>query len=334
MTSAPIVEVDHLHVELPAGRDWVTVVDDVTFAVEGGELVGLVGESGSGKTMTGLALLGLHDRRSTRVTGRVMVDGLDVTRLSRRHLDALRGDRIAMVFQEPMTSLNPAFTIGEQIAETVRRHRGASRRAARARAVELLSRVGIADAARRSRSYPHEFSGGMRQRVAIAIALSCDPKVLVADEPTTALDVTVQARILDLLQDMQRENGMAVILVSHDLGVVAERCDRVLVMYAGQIVEEARASDAFFCPAHPYTEALLATLPQLAPRSGQLATIPGSAPRPFEMPAGCRFHPRCTHALASCSAAAVELLPLSSTRSSRCVLGDALLRNGHHVTSA
>ncbi|MEO5902089.1 MAG: ABC transporter ATP-binding protein, partial [Ilumatobacteraceae bacterium] len=243
-----------------------------------------------------------------------------------RRLEDIRGDDIGMIFQEPMTSLNPAFTVGQQIAEMVRRHRGGSRKEANARAVEMLRRVGIPSPAKRAREYPFQFSGGMRQRVMIAMALACDPKLLIADEPTTALDVTIQAQVLDLLRDMQQEFGMSLIFITHDLGVVADICDRVVVMYAGRVVETASIDDLYFRPAHPYTEGLLTAMPQIGTRSGRLASIPGSTPVPSSLPSGCAFHPRCPYAIEACTSGDVELVELGNGRSSRCIrVGDLSL---------
>ncbi len=320
----PVLAVEDLEVQFATDDSWVTVLDGVSFIVGRGETVGLVGESGSGKTVTSLAALGLLPDRSARITrGSVRLDGVELVGMPRRRLEALRGDEISMIFQEPMTSLDPAFRVGDQIAEVVRRHRGGSRRAASARAVEVLTKVGIPDAGRRARSYPHEFSGGMRQRVMIAMAMACEPKVIIADEPTTALDVTIQAQVLDLMRGMRDEFGTAVVVVTHDLGVVADICDRAVVMYAGQVVEQAGVEDLYHRPRHPYTEALMTAMPQLTGRSGRLATIPGRTPAPDAMPAGCRFHPRCRHALAGCregdTGGRVEIRTVAPARASRCL---------------
>jgi peptide/nickel transport system permease protein len=315
----PALSVRGLSVEL-AGHP---VITDVTFDVHPGETVGLVGESGCGKTITALGIMGLLPARVARVSsGEVLLTGRDLVAMSTAARRALQGDEIAMIFQEPMTSLNPAFSVGEQIAELVRTHRGASRRAAWARAVEMLDRVGIPDAARRAKEYPHRFSGGMRQRVMIAMALACDPQVLIADEPTTALDVTVQAQILELLRSLQQERGMAVVFVTHDLGVVAEICDRVVVMYAGQVVEHGTAAELFARPAHPYTRALLASLPQTVAPHAELHVIPGQVPSPAQYGSTCRFAPRCAHVTDRCAVP----VPLVHTahRQVRCVRADEL----------
>ncbi|WP_219416195.1 ABC transporter ATP-binding protein [Pseudonocardia nigra] len=330
----PLLVVEDLEVEFATDDGWATVLDGVSFTVGRGETVGLVGESGSGKTVTSLAALGLLPDRSARITrGSVRLDGVELVGMPRRKLEALRGDEISMIFQEPMTSLDPAFRVGDQIAEVVRRHRGGSRRTAAARAVEVLTKVGIPNAERRARSYPHEFSGGMRQRVMIAMAMACEPKVIIADEPTTALDVTIQAQVLDLMRAMRDEFGTAVVFVTHDLGVVAGICDRAVVMYAGQVVEQASVDELYHRPRHPYTEALMTAMPQLTGRSGRLATIPGRTPAPGAMPAGCRFHPRCGHAVAACgegdSGGRVEMRTLlPAGRESRCLRVQELALRG------
>ncbi|MDG4771056.1 ABC transporter ATP-binding protein [Solwaraspora sp. WMMD792] len=303
-----------------AAGGWTDLVHQVSFEVAAGETVGLVGESGCGKSTTALALMGLLPPRDLRVGGgTVRLDGTDLFRLSRRGWEDVRGDQISMIFQEPMSSLHPAFTIGEQIAESVRRHRGLSRRAAADRAVELLDLVGVPDARSRARAYPHEFSGGMLQRVLIAIALACEPKLLVADEPTTALDVTVQAQILDLLHEMRDRFGLAVLLVTHDLGVVAEVCDRVVVMYAGQVVEECGIDTFLAGPRHPYSRALLAAAPDAAV-DGELTWIPGAPPGPDELPSGCLFQPRCRYAHDACRSGPIVLRRAADGHASRCLL--------------
>jgi oligopeptide transport system ATP-binding protein len=271
----------------------------VSFALDRGATLGIVGESGSGKSVTALSIMGLVPRPPAKiVSGSVLFDGRDLTQLSDKQLEAVRGAQIGMIFQDPMTSLNPTLTIGTQITETMRRHLDVPKDEARRRAVDLLGKVGIPNPADRLSDYPHRFSGGMRQRVMIAIALSCNPKLLIADEPTTALDVTIQAQILDLLHDLQREYEMALILITHDMGVVAEVSDHVAVMYAGQIVERAPVLELFDHPEHPYTEALLGSLPQIEGegiREGRLTMIPGRPPDLVDPPAGCRFAPRCPY---------------------------------------
>jgi oligopeptide/dipeptide ABC transporter ATP-binding protein len=297
----PILSVRGLTTELRTERGRFHAVDAVSFDLFPGEVLGIVGESGCGKSMTALSILGLVPRPPGRiVAGEVWFEGRDLVRLSERELQRVRGAKIAMIFQEPMSSLNPVFTIGEQIAETLRHHERLGRRAARARAVELLAMVGIPSPAERLDAYPHELSGGMRQRVMIAIALACNPKVLLADEPTTALDVTIQAQILELLERLQAELGMAVVIITHDLGIVAEFAHRVLVMYAGRVIEEGPVEAIFESPAHPYTRGLLASLPDLEGEIGRLSAIPGSVPQLGELGPGCRFAPRCGLAEPAC----------------------------------
>jgi peptide/nickel transport system ATP-binding protein len=316
-----LLTVDGLRVQFATAKGWLTVVDDVGFSVGPGETVGLVGESGCGKTVSALAVMGLLPQRGARIeSGSVRFGGRELTRLSNSEMRRIRGNDISMVFQEPMTSLNPAFTVGNQIAEVVRLHRDVNRRAAWSRAVEMLDLVGIPDARRRAHEYPHLFSGGMRQRAMIAMALACRPKVLIADEPTTALDVTIQAQVLDLMRSLQKSLGMSMLFVTHDLGVVAEICDRVVVMYAGQVVEQAPVNDLFARPNHPYTSALLASMPQAVALATRLHVIPGEVPSPDRLPAGCRFHPRCEFVTDRCIEAAVPLtVDASGGTAARCV---------------
>jgi oligopeptide/dipeptide ABC transporter ATP-binding protein len=297
----PLLEVDDLRVHLFTSRGVVRAVDGVGFAVSAGASLGIVGESGCGKTMTALALMRLIPSPPARiVSGRIMFDGEDVVALDDARLRALRGDAMAMIYQDPMTTLNPVFSVGEQIAESVRLHRDASRAAALERAVEMLELVGIPDPARCAASYPHQLSGGMRQRAVIAMALACHPKLLIADEPTTALDVTIQAQILDLMRRLQQELGTAIILITHDLGVIADLVDTVVVMYAGKVVERAPVKRLFGAPRHPYTQGLLRSVPSLDTREHRMRTIDGTVPSAFAMPQGCRFHPRCTLAREIC----------------------------------
>jgi oligopeptide/dipeptide ABC transporter ATP-binding protein len=295
-----LLEVDDLRTHFFTREGVVHAVDGVSFSVERGKTLGIVGESGCGKSVTALSIMGLIPKPPARiVSGSVVFEGRDLTELSDRDLEDVRGREIAMIFQDPMTSLNPTLRIRTQITETIRRHLGASRQQADRRAVELLEEVGIPRAPERVNDYPHRFSGGMRQRVMIAMALACNPKLLIADEPTTALDVTIQAQILDLLDRIRREHDMAMIIITHDMGVVAETADELAVMYAGQIVEQAAALDLFGSPEHPYTEALLGALPQLEGediRGGRLATIPGRPPDLVDPPPTCRFAPRCAYA--------------------------------------
>jgi peptide/nickel transport system ATP-binding protein len=282
-------------------------MEDAHFTVQRGKTLGLVGESGSGKTVSALAVMGLLPAKVSRVAGSILFEGRDLTGLSASSLRKLRGNDIAMIFQEPMTSLNPAYTVGNQIAEQVRAHQEVSRAVASKIAVEMLDRVEIPSAGTRAQDYPHAFSGGMRQRVMIAMALSCSPKLLIADEPTTALDVTTQSQIIELLHTLQREEDMAMIFVTHDLGVIADVAADVVVMYAGQVVEDATALDLFGRPRHPYTEALLDSIPQLTPKGEPLHAIPGMVPRADQFPTGCRFAPRCSYVQDTCTAAPVSM---------------------------
>ena len=308
MTNQPVLAVEGLSVEFRGHPDWLRVVDNVSFEIQPGETVGLVGESGSGKTVTSLAAMGLLPRRAARIAeGTVHLDGRDLQQLTPTERRQIRGRDMSMVFQEPMTSLNPGFSVGNQIAESLRVHRKLTRRQALAQAVGLLELVGVPDAERRIKDYPHTFSGGMRQRAMIAMAVACQPRLLIADEPTTALDVTVQAQVLDLLRRLQREFGMAMLFVTHDLGVVANACDRVVVLYAGQVVEQAVAADFFTRPRHPYARGLLDAMPQVGDPRERLRAIPGEVPRPEAFASGCRFHPRCAYAELRCAEAPVAL---------------------------
>ena len=304
-----LLSVKNLRVEFLTDGQWLPVMEDASFTVRKGKTLGLVGESGSGKTVSALAIMGLLPPRGCRAGGTAHFEGRDLMHLSPADFRQIRGNEIAMIFQEPMTSLNPAYTVGNQIAEQVRTHLHLSKAESWKVAVNMLERVEIPHAAERAHDYPHAFSGGMRQRVMIAMALSCSPKLLIADEPTTALDVTTQAQIVDLLHTLQREEDMAMIFVTHDLGVIADVADDVVVMYAGQIVEHAGATALFTRPAHPYTEALLNSIPQLTPPGEPLRFIPGMVPRPDQLPRGCRFHPRCSYAIDACVSTPVPLRP-------------------------
>ncbi|WP_024796555.1 ABC transporter ATP-binding protein [Tomitella biformata] len=315
-----VLRIENLSVEFPTERGWTQVVDDVSLRVPAGSAVGLVGESGSGKTVTSLAAMGLLPPRGSRVSGSIRIAGRETVGLSEREMSDIRGTDVSMVFQEPRRSLSPAFTVGDQIAEVVRRHEGASKKSSVARAIEMLDAVGIPDAARRSQAYPHEFSGGMCQRVMLAIAMVCRPKLLIADEPTTALDVTVQREMLRLMKDLQAEYDVSILFITHDLGVVAEMCDSVAVMYAGQIVESTRIDDLFDDPRHPYSEGLLAAIPDPRARGTRLSSIPGAVPAPWDWPETCRFQERCRHAVAGvCDAGPVGLERLAAGRAVRCV---------------
>ena len=313
-----LLEIKNLSVEFPTRRGTVCAVENVDLNVDEGEVVGIVGESGSGKSVSALAIMGL-----VAAPGKVSADGLsfdgrDLNALSARERRALTGRDVAMIFQEPMTSLNPCFTVGFQISEALGVHEGGSRRNRRRRTIELLDQVGIPDAASRLGAFPHQLSGGMNQRVMIAMAIACNPRLLIADEPTTALDVTIQRQILDLLLDLQRQRGMALILITHNMGVVAQTAQRVVVMYAGQVMEQGKAADIFAGPRHPYTAALLDALPERAEGQRRLLAIPGVVPGLTDRPAGCLFNPRCRYVSDLCLGARPPLLHAAS-RAVRCV---------------
>ena len=315
----PVLEVRDLVVEFATEDGPLRPVDHVSFAVGRGEIVGLVGESGAGKTLTSEAILGLIRRPPGRVSGQVRFRGRDLLALDEPSLARIRGKEIAMIFQNPGASLNPVFRVGDQLVETMALHLGDSRGALRRRTVEILTRVGIPSAAARVRDYPHQFSGGMAQRVMIGMGVACAPALLVADEPTTALDVTIQAQVLSLIRRLAREMGMAVLLVSHDLGIVSQMCHRVIVMYAGRVVEEASIATVFRAPAHPYTKALIACLPGLDDGS-RLGAIPGVMPGLKALPRGCRFHPRCGVAEARCATEEPALRPAGPDQVAACHL--------------
>ncbi|WP_127088619.1 ABC transporter ATP-binding protein [Aquabacter cavernae] len=307
--SDPVLAVERLNISFHTRRGVLRAVRDLSFHVERGETLAIVGESGCGKSITALSLLGLVPEPGRVEGDAVRLEGRNLLALPEAKLRRLRGARIAMIFQEPMTALNPVLTVGEQIMEAILEHEKVSRAAARDRALALLERVRIPDAKRRFSDYPHRLSGGMRQRVVIAMALALSPAVLVADEPTTALDVTIQAQILELIDELKRENGTAVVLITHDLGVVAEHSDRVLVMYAGRKVEARATADLFARPLHPYTRGLIAARPQPGGGRARLAEIPGTVPSLFAMPAGCAFAPRCAVAEPACGVAVPPLMP-------------------------
>jgi len=298
-----VLEVQDLHMGFPVAHGTARAVDGVSLSLARGRVLGLVGESGCGKSMTALCLLRLVPSPGRITGGRILFQGRDLLTLPEREMRAVRGAGVAMIFQEPMTALNPVLTVGSQIAEAIAVHRPVSRREAWDRAVALLDEVGIPEPAARATDYPHQLSGGMRQRVMIAMAISCEPQVLVADEPTTALDVTIQADILALLRDLRERHGMAVLLITHDLGVVAEQADDVAIMYAGRIVEQAPVAEIFARPRHPYTQALLRSMPRLGHHVDRLAQIPGHVPDLAKLPAGCAFRERCPIAVDACGAA-------------------------------
>jgi peptide/nickel transport system ATP-binding protein len=310
----------HLETRIAVRDSEVRGVDGVSFDIRRGEVFGLAGESGSGKSMTAFSVMRLLPLRGRIAGGQVLFKGEDLTKVSEDRMRALRGDRIAMIFQDPMTSLNPVFTIGDQIAEPLREHRGMSAAAARAKVIELLTSVGIADADRRFNSYPHEFSGGMRQRVMIAMALACDPDLLIADEPTTALDVTIERQILRLIEELRSEIGAAILLITHNLALLAEHCDRIAVMYAGQIVEMAETDQLLSDPLHPYTKALLGSMPRAHISRGRLQPIVGLPPTITGERRGCAFAPRCPARRADCDTIEPGIRRVRPGRDVRCIL--------------
>jgi oligopeptide transport system ATP-binding protein len=320
-----LLSVRDLHVSFKTDEGLVEAVRGVSFDLAKGETLGIVGESGSGKSVTNLALMGLIPQPPGRIDrGSAMFDGRDLIGMNPKELMAIRGRRIGMIFQDPMTALNPLMTIGQQLTEVTRRHLGLSSAAANRRAAEMLDMVGISSPAQRLRDYPHQFSGGMRQRVMIAMALSCEPDILIADEPTTALDVTIQAQILELLADLQKRRGTSIILITHDLGVVAGVCDRVMVMYAGRVVERAGVRPLFAQPRHPYTLGLLRSLPRLdRDHSEQLEAIPGQPPDMTRVPPGCSFRARCPYAFSRCETEDPGLRDVGDGRVSACWFDDA-----------
>jgi peptide/nickel transport system ATP-binding protein len=318
---AQLLKVTDLRTSFFTSDGEVRAVDGVTFDIESGRTVGLVGESGCGKSVTALSIVQLLPRGTGRIVGgAIHFNGKDLVSLREEEVRRIRGNEISMIFQEPMTSLNPVMTVGDQIAETVRLHLGASRKEARDRAIEMLRLVKIADAQKRVDNYPHQFSGGQRQRVMIAMALACTPKLLIADEPTTALDVTIQAQILELIGELQQRLGMAVLLITHDLGVVAERADEVAVMYAGKIVESASPEIIFSRPKHPYTVGLLNSMPSRRGTKKRLEAIAGMVPSPLQWPTGCRFRDRCTRAEARCAEAQPPLVELEARHRVACFM--------------
>ncbi len=321
-----LLEVRNLQTHFPTRAGLVRAVDGVSFYLDRGELLGLVGESGCGKSMTALSIMRLISPPGKIVCGEIIFDGNDLLKLPEADMRQIRGDDIAMIFQDPMTSLNPVFKVGEQIAEALRLHRKMSRREARLAAIDAMREVSIPDPERRVDDYPHQLSGGMRQRVMIAMALACNPKLLIADEPTTALDVTIQAQILELLDELRKNRELAVLLITHDLGVVAEVADRVAVMYTGRIVEESPVEELFARPKHPYTEGLLRSVPKLTSeyvsKAVQLETIEGVVPSPTDLPPGCHFAPRCRLRMPSCTVGEIPLYDLEGGVKVRCVLYD------------
>jgi peptide/nickel transport system ATP-binding protein len=317
VTTEPLLRVDHLEVGFPSKAGVVRAVTDVSFEVRPGETLAVVGESGSGKSVTALTVMRLHPK-STRISGSIMFEGRDLLALDDDEMRAVRGNEIAMIFQDPMTALNPVFSVGSQIVESIRIHQKVSKQAAWNRAVELLALVGVPEPKRRAEQYPHEYSGGMRQRAMIAMAISNEPKLLIADEPTTALDVTVQAQVMDVLHDVQQATGSAMMLITHDLGLVAGSADRVQVMYASRLVETGGVDDIFYRSRNPYTRALLDSIPDLLATSARLEPIPGNPPSLLNPPSGCPFRPRCLMAIEHCAESVPELVSIGEGHASRC----------------
>ncbi len=332
----PLLQILDLHTSFYTDLGVARSVDGVSLSVSAGETVGVVGESGCGKSVTALSILRLiRPPGRIEANSRILFEGTDLLTLSEHDMQHVRGNRIAMVFQEPMTALNPVFTVGDQIAEVARIHAGMSRSEAAAKAVEMLTLVGIPDPGQRANEYPHQLSGGMRQRVVIAMALVMNPALIIADEPTTALDVTIQAQILELLADLTKRLGTAILLITHDLGVVAENCSRVIVMYAGEVVEEASVIDLFQHAHHPYTEGLLGAMPRVGRHDERLVTIPGTVPSPTAWPTGCRFQERCPYAWERCETEHPPLYQIGGGHTSRCHLAVEPERRAHpHAPAA
>ncbi|MEO8573144.1 MAG: ABC transporter ATP-binding protein [Pyrinomonadaceae bacterium] len=330
-----LLAVENLQTHFPTRAGLVRAVDDVSFHIDEGELLGLVGESGSGKSITALSILRLISAPGKIAGGSIRFKGEDLGAASENRMREIRGNDIAMIFQDPMTSLNPVYTVGEQIAEALRLHRKLDRKAAWAAAINSMEEVSIPSPERRANDYPHQLSGGMRQRVMIAMALACDPELLIADEPTTALDVTIQAQILELLDELRRTRRLAVLLITHDLGVVAETADRVCVMYTGRIVEESPVDELFEKPKHPYTQGLLRSVPRLTAhdleRAVRLQTIEGVVPTPTSLPPGCHFAPRCEFRMERCTKGEIPLYDLENQVKVRCVLYDEESKDGLEV---
>ena len=322
MSQETLLEVKHLRTEFfSSKKSSVTAVDDVNFEIKKGEIVGLVGESGCGKSVTSLSIMQLLKDTPGKVTnGEVIFQGRNLLDASKKEMLDIRGDKMSMIFQEPMSSLNPSMRIDKQMIEGIRLHTPLTKAEARKKAADILSQVGIPDPQRVLKNYPHQLSGGMSQRVMIAMAMSCEPDLLIADEPTTALDVTIQAQILELMKKIQQDKGMSILLITHDLGVVAEMCSRVIVMYAGKIVEEAPVEILFANPTHPYTQGLIASVPKLGSGVKVLPSIPGSVPDLSAMPKGCRFAPRCKYATEKCHQEQPELLSVGEKQKCRCWL--------------
>lgn len=327
----PVLEISQLQLHFFTDKGVVKAVDGVDITVHEGEIVGLVGESGCGKSVTSLAVMGLVPQPPGKVVaGSIHFQGKDLTRASKKQIRSIRGNEMAMIFQEPMTSLNPLFTIGNQLIEVIRTHQTCSKAEARKLALEMLLKVGISREGILD-DYPHQLSGGMRQRIMIAMAMILNPRLLIADEPTTALDVTIQAQILDLMKGLNKEFGTSILLITHDLGVVADMCDRIIVMYAGQVVEETDRFRLFRNPSHPYTQGLLQSIPKLDDQKERLYSIPGQVPNPLQMPQGCRFAPRCSHAMDICKSQEPSLYIVDEGHISRCWLHQ---EDGNYATTS
>ena len=311
--TAPLLEVRHLRVEFPSRRGTLLALDDISFSIAPGEVLGVVGESGAGKSLTGSAIIGLLDPPGRIAAGEILLAGQRIDNLPYERMRAIRGRKIGAIFQDPLTSLNPLYTIGRQLIETIRTHLPLSEAQARTRAIELLQDTGIPAAEQRIEQYPHQFSGGMRQRVVIALALAAEPQLIVADEPTTALDVSIQAQIISLLRRLCKEHGTAVMLITHDMGVIAETCDRVAVMYAGRIVEVGPVADVIHRPSHPYTVGLMGSIPAMDEDRERLLQIDGAMPRLNAIPTGCAFNPRCPHAFDKCRSERPDLVDAGPT---------------------
>ena len=318
--SEPIIEVNGLKTSFRTDDGVVPVVNSIDFHINPGEVLGVVGESGCGKSVTSLSIMGLVPSPAGKIEGEILFKGENIANASEARMRKIRGEEIAMIFQEPMTSLNPVFTIGEQLVETLRIHRKWKKKEARKRAVEMLKLVGLGRAEELIDEYPHQFSGGMRQRVMIAMAMICEPKLLIADEPTTALDVTIQAQILELMKKLNQETDTAIMMITHDLGVVAQMCERVVVMYAGRIVEEGKVQTIFQHPKHPYTIGLLQSIPDMRIKKERLYSIPGNVPKPGVNNLGCQFAPRCAHAMEQCLSETPSLLDCGNSQQVRCWL--------------
>src|SRR5215469_7018831 len=326
--SEPVLSVRNLRVEFLTRHHALRAIDGISFDIAKGEVLGVVGESGAGKSVTGLAVIGLIDPPGRITGGEILLSGMRIDHLPAEELRRVRGKRIGMIFQDPLTSLNPLYRIGDQIIETIKTHTNLSDTAARKRAIDLLAEVGIPAPDKRIDGYPHEFSGGMRQRVVIALAICAEPELIIADEPTTALDVSVQAQIIALIKRLGRDHGTAVMLVTHDMGVIAETCDRVAVMYSGRIAEIGPVKDVVQHPHHPYTKGLMGAIPTLGPQGERLVQIPGAMPRLDAIPKGCAFHPRCAYAFERCRAERPEPMPAGQSQAACWLVGEGAALNG------